>query len=116
MMSPLERNDAAPRFRDDLAPHNGMIPPGVFRGLAGAAVGPIRSLLWQTQRRIDASGADYDAPCARDYSAEVFIGFDARDRPPARHGALDGAGDAEADGERGAVLALAAMAHSTAAT
>jgi len=46
-----------------------MIPPGVFRGLAGVAVGLIRSPLWQPQRRIDASGADYDARCARDYSA-----------------------------------------------
>jgi hypothetical protein len=36
-----------------------MIPPGVIRGLAGAAVGLIRSPLWQAQRRIDASGADW---------------------------------------------------------
>jgi hypothetical protein len=33
-----------------------MIPPGVIRGLAGTAVGLIRSPLWQPQRRIDASG------------------------------------------------------------
>ena len=56
--------------------HNGMIPPGVICGLAGAAVGLIRSPLWQPQRRIDASGADQDARCARDYSAEVFVGID----------------------------------------
>jgi hypothetical protein len=31
-----------------------MIPPGVIRGLAGAAVGLITSPLWQPQRRIDA--------------------------------------------------------------
>src|SRR5271169_3760064 len=107
MMSPLERNDAAPRFRDDRAPHNGMIPPGVFRGLAGAAVGLIRSPLWQPQRRIDASGADWDARCARDYSAEVFRLVDARDRPPAWHRPLDCAGDVEAGGDRRPRLAAA---------
>jgi hypothetical protein len=32
-----------------------------MQGLAGAAVGLIRSPLWQPQRRIDASGADWDA-------------------------------------------------------
>src|SRR5271169_1970143 len=101
MMPPLERNDAAPRFRDDLAPHNGMIPPGVIRGLAGAAVGLIRSPLWPPQRRIDASGANWNARCARDYSAEVFRRIDARDRPAARHGPIDGAGDLEAGGRRG---------------
>jgi hypothetical protein len=42
---------------------------------------------------IGASGADHDAPCARDYSAEVFLRFDTRDRPSAWHGALDGAGN-----------------------
>src|SRR6201995_2206809 len=84
-----------------------MIPPWVIRGLAGAAVGLIRSPLWQAQRRIDASGADRDARCARDYSAEVFLRIDARDRPPAWHGALDGAGDVEAGGDRRPVLALA---------
>ena len=52
-----------------------MIPPGVIRGLAGAAVGLIRSPLWQPQRRTDASGADWDARCARDYSAEVFVAY-----------------------------------------
>ena len=31
--------------------------------------------------------------------------IDARDRPPARHGPLDGAGDLEAGGRRGPVLA-----------
>src|SRR5271155_3551308 len=99
--------EAAPQFRDDRAPHNGMIPPGIILGLGGAAVGLIRSPLWQPQRRIDASGADWDARCARDYSAEVFVGIDARDRPPAWPGALDGAGDIEAGGRRGPVLALA---------
>ena len=29
-----------------MRPHNGMILPGVFRGLAGADVGQIRSPLW----------------------------------------------------------------------
>src|SRR5271155_5402530 len=84
-----------------------MIPPGVFRRLAGAAVGPVRSLLWQPQRRIDASGADWNARCARDYSAEVFRRIDARDRAAAWHGALDGAGDIETGGRRGARLAAA---------
>jgi transposase len=73
-----------------------MIPPGVIHGLAGAAVGLIRSLLWQPQRRIDASGADWNARSARDYSAEGFRRIDARDRAAAWHGALDGAGDVEA--------------------
>src|SRR5271169_6996641 len=107
MMSPLERNDAAPRFRDDRAPHNGMIPPGVICGLAGAAVGLIRSPLWQAQRRIDASGANWNARCARDYSAEVFVGIDARDRAAAWHGALDGAGGIETGGRRWPRLAAA---------
>src|SRR6202142_2839358 len=82
-----------------------MIRPGIILGLAGPAVGLIRSPLWQPQRRIDASGSDRDARCARDYSAEVFVGIDARDRPPAWPGALDGAGDLEAGGRRGPVLA-----------
>ena len=43
--------------------------------------------------------------CARDYSAEVFVGIDARDRPPAWPGALDGARDVEANGGRRPVLA-----------
>ena len=84
-----------------------MIPPGVIHGLAGAAVGLIRSPLWQPQRRIDASGADWNARCARDYSAEVLRRIDARDRPAAWHGALDGAGDVEAGGRRRPVLAAA---------
>jgi hypothetical protein len=66
---PLRRvlipEEAAPQFLDDAAPrngmmpppdsemiappHNGMIPPGVICGLAGAAVGLIRSPLWQPQ-------------------------------------------------------------------
>jgi hypothetical protein len=41
--------------------------------VAVAAVGLIRSLLWQSKGAINASGADYDAPGARDYSAEVLI-------------------------------------------
>jgi hypothetical protein len=45
---------------------------------------------------------------ARDYSAEVFVGIDARDRPAARHGPLDGAGDLEAGG-RGRQHLLAAV-------
>src|SRR5271154_3062640 len=88
--------EAAPQFLDDRAPRNGMIPPGIILGLAGGAVGLIRSPLWQPQRRIDASGADWDARCARDYLAEGFGRIDARDRAAARHGALDGAGDVEA--------------------
>src|SRR5271166_4094390 len=84
-----------------------MIPPGGLSRLAGAAVGLIRSLLWQAQRRIDASGADWDARCARGYSAEVCVGVDARDRPSAWSGALDGAGDVEAGGDRGPRLAAA---------
>src|ERR1700691_3838399 len=84
-----------------------MIPPGVFRRLPGAAVGLIRSPLWQPQRRIDVSGADWNARCARDYSAEVFRRFDARDRPPAWHGALDGAGGIETGGRRWPRLAAA---------
>jgi DNA replication protein DnaC len=36
-----------------------------------AAVGLIRSLLWQSKGAINASGADYDASGARDYSSEV---------------------------------------------
>ena len=48
-----------------------MIPPGVIPGLAGAAVGLIRSLLRQPQRKIDASGADWNARCARDCRLKV---------------------------------------------
>src|ERR1700688_2897438 len=51
--------------------------------------------------------ADRDARCARDYSAEVFVGIDARDRPPSWPGALDGARDVEANGGRRPVLAPA---------
>src|ERR1700722_17671489 len=83
-----------------------MIPPGVICGLAGAAVGLIRSPLWQPQRKIDASGADWDARCARDHSAEVFRRIDARDRSPARRRPLNGAGDVEAGGDRRPRLAL----------
>ena len=50
-----------------------MIPPGVFPGLVGAAVGLIRSPLWQSQGAISASGADYDAPCARDYQRSSML-------------------------------------------
>ena len=39
---------------------------------------------------IHASGADYDAPGARDYSAEGRVGFSARDFPASRHAAFDG--------------------------
>src|SRR3984957_11791944 len=99
MLSPLVTECCRPPIPNDVAPHNGMIPPGVFRGLAGGAVGLIRSPLWQAQRRIDASGADWDARCARGYSAEVGVGIDARDRPAAWPGALDGAGDVEAGGD-----------------
>jgi hypothetical protein len=42
--------EAAPQFRDNAAPDNGMIPSGVIRGLAGAAVDLIRSPLWKSQR------------------------------------------------------------------
>src|SRR5271155_4316808 len=84
-----------------------MMPPGIILGLAGGAVGLIRSPLWQPQRRIDASGADWDARCARDYSAEVRVDIDARDWPPAWPGPLDRAGDVEAGGRRGPVLAPA---------
>src|ERR1700693_6058652 len=88
-------------------PDSEMLAPGIILGLAGAAVGLIRSPLWQPQRRIDASGADWDARCARDYSAEVFVGIDARDRPPAWHRSLDCAGDFEAGGDRRPRLAPA---------
>src|ERR1700722_3787025 len=104
---PCNEDDAAPRFRDDLAPHNGMIPPGVTSTSAGDAVGLVRVPLWQPQRRIDAGGADWDARCARDHSAEVFRLVDARDRPPARHGPIDGAGDLETRGRRWPRLAAA---------
>jgi hypothetical protein len=56
-----------------------------------AAVGLIRSLSWQSQGAINASGADYDAPGARDYTAEVDVAFGARDIAAPLHGALNGA-------------------------
>jgi hypothetical protein len=92
LVSPLLIPDeAAPQFLDGCAPcngmmpppdsqmisppHNGMIPPR--SGLAGAAVGLIRSPLWQSKGAIDASGADGHARCARDSSAESFVDIDA---------------------------------------
>src|SRR5271168_5152638 len=57
-----------------------MIPPGIILGLAGAAVGLIRSPLWQPQRRIDASGADWDARCAREASIASPFGIKSRRR------------------------------------
>jgi L-arabinonolactonase len=48
-----------------------MIPPGVICGLAGAAVGLIRSPLWPPQRRIDASGADWDPRDASLYWTDI---------------------------------------------
>ena len=52
----------------------------MISGLAGAAVGLIRSPLWQSKGATDARGADGHARCARDSSAESLVGIDARDR------------------------------------
>jgi len=60
--------------------------------VAVAAVGLIRSLLCPSKGAINASGADYNAPGARDYSAQGHVDFGARDIPAPSHGALDGAG------------------------
>ena len=93
--APLKRDEGAPE-KGMMAPPgsqiiprscNEMIPPGGFCAVAVAVVGLVRSLLWQYKGAINASGADYDAPGARDYSAEGHIDFDARDIPAPLHGA-----------------------------
>jgi DNA replication protein DnaC len=54
------------------------------------SAGLFRSHLWQSKGAIDASGASYDAPGARDYSTEVFSGCcDTGDRPSPSRRALD---------------------------
>jgi hypothetical protein len=56
-------------------------------------------MILQIERRFQPAEKQ-KAPCARDYSTEVFLGFGAQGFPPSRHGALDGPGDLEAGGER----------------
>jgi hypothetical protein len=50
-----------------------MIPPGVIFELADAAVRRIKSPFGKLKGTIDASEADWDARCAQDYSAEIFV-------------------------------------------
>jgi hypothetical protein len=69
IMAPPDSGMMAPPDSEIIPPPcNGMIPPGSFLVVAGVAVGLIRSLLWQSKGGDHVSGADYDAPGARDYS------------------------------------------------